>query len=736
MILKRLVLDHYKQHSKLDMSFTGNVVGIIGDNHSGKSNLLGAMHFAFGGEQPGFDRADLLQWGAATGYVDLYFNHNGVDGHIHRGLHNSEASFTYGKAKYASISKVRDAISEHLGLDKDLLKTIFVRQSEIDDVLFTDPRVRELAFQRLCGIGEAAKIHKQLGEILGAMATPPNYDEQIAEGTLRHAQMAAKINELQVLKKTMDAQRSTCMSMDDIRAQITAQDRIQSACTRLTELTNKSLHYTGLISTATAELATLPTDVLDLTETDKAIEETRNLIAQSNNYAKALAAWEDLGKKLMALGDAPVKAEDAYKPEQIEYLKKTINELRAVYNDAVGNLKLYKGVMAACKGVLSKDATCPLCGNQVTDTEYLATKIKLLEEKVVTTNPMKWEMDLETAFRTNQNNDAEYARLAQTYKSSFEIMGARYAEAEKTLDSLKEFAAVKDNVVQLTARLNTLQQQRQAFVATTARRSSLQANIKANQGYLVDIGKTIESERTALPNLLVGTPAELTVEAAQAKARVQMLNGAAEELRKIDEQLAQLTGMLVATEAGFNELTKTLADLEDRRAKQGAYKTTLETLGQVRDWFHYGNGPHTLANSVLNDMTADVNSFLEKFGALFSVVAGADTLGFKYIPTDGTSTPPGAYPDAIHLSGGQKIQLAIAFRFAAYCMFASKVGLLTLDEPTERLDARNVGNFCLIIEKIRDVAQKMNLQVFMATHETAVLPFLDSVINLNDTKIQ
>ena len=76
------------------------------------------------------------------------------------------------------------------------------------------------------------------------------------------------------------------------------------------------------------------------------------------------------------------------------------------------------------------------------------------------------------------------------------------------------------------------------------------------------------------------------------------------------------------------------------------------------------------------------------------------------------------------------MQLAVSFRFGSYCMFANKLGLLSLDEPTVYLDDANVGRFCNLLERVKEVAQQMNLQVIIATHERAVMPFMDTVIDL------
>ena len=64
-------------------------------------------------------------------------------------------------------------------------------------------------------------------------------------------------------------------------------------------------------------------------------------------------------------------------------------------------------------------------------------------------------------------------------------------------------------------------------------------------------------------------------------------------------------------------------------------------------------------------------------------------------------------------------------------MFASKLGLLSLDEPTVYLDDSNVGRFCTLLEKIKEIAKKMDVQVLIATHERSVLPFCDSVVDLD-----
>lgn len=98
--------------------------------------------------------------------------------------------------------------------------------------------------------------------------------------------------------------------------------------------------------------------------------------------------------------------------------------------------------------------------------------------------------------------------------------------------------------------------------------------------------------------------------------------------------------------------------------------------------------------------------------------------------TDGRATPE-TPPTTDVLSGGEQVQLAVAFRLAIYTMFAGKLGLLSLDEPTAYLDDGNVDRFGVLLSQVRQIAKSMRVQVFMATHERSVLPHMDAVVDLD-----
>ena len=131
----------------------------------------------------------------------------------------------------------------------------------------------------------------------------------------------------------------------------------------------------------------------------------------------------------------------------------------------------------------------------------------------------------------------------------------------------------------------------------------------------------------------------------------------------------------------------------------------------------------------MEKLNADVNKFLGNFTAPFVVEPMREGVGFKVRFTDGRPMPP-ELPDAATLSGGQKVQLAVAFRLATYCTFASKLGLLVLDEPTAYLDDANIECFGELLVKVAKIAQNMGIQILIATHDKIVLNYSSNVISL------
>jgi len=728
-ILQELELKNYKQHTGRKLAIKGNLIGVIGPNGSGKSNLLGSVHYCLGGEQPGFKKEDLLCWGTDDGFVKLSVQQHGNDITIRRGVGSSSAHLKVTDAEeYRGITKVNNAIQVHFGLDRDLLRqAVFARQAEIDTVLFTDPRDRELAFQRLCGMGDASKIHKVMGQLLTEIDAIPDYTEEIANAKVKYKELNDRLKQLSDSWANAKAARDQVPATADLQGQLQAYAAIYPVVQRLAATVTENEEYQAQLNQAEAALVLFPTGEVNLSELEAEIQQLRTSMACAQERERLEMAWSEAGQALVALGDEPPDVDPPYTPEAIQELSEAYQKATEASQAAQAELNLYRGFTEGTDK-LEIGAECPVCGGEVKDPDHAAKKCADASVKVDAIDTLQPYHAVEQAQKAVQHHEQQMASQKAQWQAQYQQLLKTYTDADT---KLKTMAQTADNSTALQAQLQLAEEKHGKLVSDIGEISQLKARIesaKANQTRLdserADLGRRI-SDMSDVANALVEGTADTYVQQKQTE-QTQVL----QQAQQLDTQLAQLQGMITELRTAVDTLDKTISELEFKQAQQGDLRAAVTTLSNVRDWFHYNNGPKTLSNSILQDMTASVNDFLGQLSAPFTVTSSQDSLGFDCSFHDGRPQPPDGKLDAHHLSGGQRMQLAIAFRLASYCMFAGKLGLLSLDEPTTYLDDQNVGHFCALLPKLKEVAKSMDLQILIATHAKEVLPHMDTIVNL------
>lgn len=721
MILKKLTLRNYLQHRDMVVDFDGTLIAVVGRNGSGKSNLFGAIQFAFTGEQGGYNKDQLISWGESDGSVTLAFEHNGVEGEITRNLHNSGCTFTFGSDTYNSAAKAAEGIKVHLDLDKELAKqAVFVQQAAIDDILFTDPRVRELAFQKLMGIGSANKVYDALGKVIAEQAEPPNYDEQISQGKARWAEMHGRMQELEGKLSGLTLQRQQLPSATDYKAKIDIRRQALTLVQRYASVETIRQQYTLPYTQACNQLAqAAPVAELSLEKIDKEIAEAKALITTLINYNSTRSEWERCGYAVIELGKPP------HQQDEIDALIAENNAVSATLNQMLGQWKLHNDMLTALTGGGDLKA-CPVCGSDITSTQQLSERLRDILKTLE-----------EGGAGARTQTQALTTKLSQMTKALTDF-NTRYRNAVAAYNTANERLLRFGNVGDSSdAKIQELQQQlvlaesvKANWLAAVTERRMLNEQITRAQKNIESAAAEQASILTAWTSLGVTGSITDTETAATTQQTILALEKERDTLMQLDTEIAQFTGAHTELKAAMESLDKTLAALEYKRASQQTYRDTIGTLGRVRDWFHYKNGPHTLSASVLATMTDEINGFLDQFAAPYTVLPAGDTLGFTVQFHDGRPQPTTPASASV-LSGGEKIQLALSFRFAAYRMFSAKLGLLSLDEPTVYLDNRNVDRFGDLLLRVKQVAQGMNLMLLIATHERSVIPVCDTVIDLS-----
>lgn len=740
-MLKQVTLDNYCQHVAKTVDIQGNLIAVIGHNGAGKSNFMGAIQFALTGEQPGKTKDALVHWGAKDGRVILDFEFEGKPGRITRPIVSTKVTLEYEGETVSGITAVAKALEERFHVDKDLVRqSVFVRQKEIDTIISakTDKRDREVAFQKLLGL-DAAKIHRNLTDWLYQAVKPVNYDIQLAEGEQRLGELETRVAGLaeevkaadEAVRKEGPLEGDTAAlqkSMAAIGAVLAAQTQVRTAKDKATE----AFEALEAVKIGLGDIGTNPG--VDIAEKAQENQVLREEIAKADAIAKAAARLNATKASVAACEQALVasEAEDHPTDDAIQILEDAIQTCQESLAAKNADLSAHRKALGALNG---GETACPVCGkpldvdtvaklqqelsNLKTEVSGLSTLIdgkkgqlsKLKSAKVLwESRHTKAVSDLESARGVLKTDEAALSACASpavgeataraTIEENNAVIAIQKAYDEKVAGNAR---AVKEAEVRYDATVN---------VAGTAQ-AALEAAVKTATELC---GPEAAADWTQAQQALQGAVAEYNAK----RDRIQALQLAATKAKAThDEAVTTLETM-----------RKTVANLKEQQKRQDVLSKRLATLEKVRDWFSYQNGPRVLVRQVIDALTDDVNRFLGNFTAPFVVTPNDEDLGFIVEFTDGRDRPEKPQTTEV-LSGGELVQLAVAFRFAVYTMFAGKLGLLSLDEPMAFLDADNIGRFGVFLMKVREITKNMNIQVFIATHQQVVIPHMDSVIDLN-----
>lgn len=702
MILKQIDLHNYRQHKDLTVDFTGNLIAVVGRNGSGKSNFLGAIQFALTGEQPGFTKDDLLTWGEESGYVKLDFEHDGKPCSITRKIEKPAATLAVGDEKITGVAKVKETL-ESLGIDKDVLRqSVFVRQTEIESCLFTDPRERELAFQKLIGLGDAAKHNKFLTDFLTAVEKPKDMTDEL------NRNIAAREEQLETQKRLKSQSDEIGERLSKVPDDTEARKKVSLLQERI-QLAKAAIASMNMVDLAKAArekfqkehenvvLTTFPTDDLqkkmDALHMELANVQSNELgnryrLEAKNNFDKAKAVVD-------RIGDVSGKIHEYEEAmDKLVQVKAHKNQAERLASEApAGNI-------------------CPLCGS--------TTDHNIKEE-------------IQRAIHRDDEMIREFEEFCSE-RAHFIVDNQKKEQAERDMQRWK------DRMDELGPEVKC-RSVKEVDIDIFNTRNELE-NMRKHNEYV----KGLEFEDRRLAEAVVNTKAALDKDLAklpsqnvtkeQLETVVSRMNDEINSIfnnlkvysdlktqkASLDGAIRQIDNTIATTEAAIErikEIQKENVVKEDR----------LKIIEDVKNWFAYRNGPRVMTQAIMAMLTEETNKFLDQFGTPFNVVPMEEGMGFRCVFNDGR-TLPNPPPEASLLSGGQKIALAVAFRFAVYSMFAGKLGLLSLDEPTAYLDDETIGRFADMLGKIKELAKNMKLQVLISTHEQALSGQFDQTVEI------
>ena len=702
MILKSIDLHNYRQHTDLTVDFTGNLIAVVGRNGSGKSNFLGAIQFALTGEQPGFNKEDLLTWGKESGYVKLDFVHEGKECSITRKIEKPTVTLVVGDEKVTGAAKVKEALELH-GIDKDVLRqSVFVRQTEIESCLFTDPRERELAFQKLIGLGDAAKHNKFLTDFLTAADKPKDMSDELARNIEARDQQIETQKRLKAQSDEIAQKLSKIPDDAEARKKVsTLQERIRIVQKVLSSMDMASMAQAAFMKFLEKNEEVMHQELVPERELQDRIEALQAELANSKTATEFNRVRADARKKY---------SEAQATVQRIGDLTERIREF-----DANNQSKIEKSSRRKELEKLLKDApdgnVCPLCGSTTDHNIREELERELAAVTAEESRLASW-CAASTVYRDKMSKDLAEKEM-ERWSNEIRRLGpdVRCRPEKEVLDDITDAKLLLDKAHQQNEVVKSIQfEGRHLQEATETTQKALES----------DLAKLPHSNVTK--EQLETVVSKMNDEIASIFNGLQVLSDFKTQKASLDGAIQQIDATIATTDAAIDrikEIQKENAIKEDR----------LKVVTDVKDWFAYRNGPRVMTQAIMALLTEETNRFLGQFGTPFNVVPMEEGMGFRCVFNDGR-TIPNPPPEAGMLSGGQKIALAVAFRFAVYSMFAGKLGLLSLDEPTAYLDDDTIGRFGDMLGKIKELATNMQLQVLISTHESQLRGAFDQTVEI------
>lgn len=157
MRITHIELKDWGPHKSIDVDTDTGILGIVGSNGSGKSNLLQAIDYAFTGNLNGRTGTSYIrnygaEGGALKAVVKIKFKKDGKEGEITREIlqKSSKRLLKWDGAEYTKADDVEKMIKEILGVDKAALaNAAFIKQGDIASLVQGTPAERNDIFRKL-----------------------------------------------------------------------------------------------------------------------------------------------------------------------------------------------------------------------------------------------------------------------------------------------------------------------------------------------------------------------------------------------------------------------------------------------------------------------------------------------------------------------------------------------------------------------------------------------------------
>jgi DNA repair exonuclease SbcCD ATPase subunit len=793
MFIKKIHLENWCQHRDVEFVLTPGVNGILGANGNGKSNFLDAIRFIHTGESinPG-GKEDNLTWGTEKGRVVEVVVINDVEYTISRNIHDSGARLTWvdpatNKAMdIRKVTEVQAELNRLLGTNPTvLLDAVFVPQGKIDGILFQKNTERLKEFQQAFGLAAAADAFRLLGEEADAFQLTPGLQASLRDAVTQFQATLADAARVADELREIEAKATSLAPLEDVLRRYDEAQRHSQAfsnATRAVEtaiVEERRLDAVGreLQEKCAAAMSSVASDADALPALRQHQAELLHLKANHDRYAAAAASRNRLKLALSLLDvvtDEEVVALTAKAAEATTALQRvqgmlagtvvrpqtpTEVETQKAFLDLQASIQIRqgKGIQWSPELVALREQArdlkrhidhfttgkCPTCGQDVAGGPVEAEKRRLAYEDISTRGRALEAQELaqENAALAQMmsQRDALNAQLKMfrdncTAFLNQQLLVVRQAASDAG-DNANRAAQLLQHRKQITAQLSTFELSMgpeipapdptaialNAATITNIETAVMEAqNLRrlaadAQSRHVMQVKATQDAiaARDALNNVMVAPSDQ---EVAEARQSVPVLL----QLRQAVSKLQADTQMLkVLRDTRDQACTRLRAQV----ATEAKHAEWVQLVRASRDVLHVGQLPKLIMQEYGKILNSQLDYSLEKFQAPFQCWLDED-LQFRAVKNGEQEM------DALRLSGAEKIVASVSFRMAMSDTFASQVGLLVLDEPSNYLDKTNIQNLQQVLLELKKMSAHTGRQVLVVTHEDKLTGFFDHCITV------
>lgn len=704
MILERVILENFRQHTRVDQTLGPGLIGIVGPNGSGKSSFVRAILRSLTGETDAAKNEDDIQDFKDSGNIQTYFSIDGQQGFIKRHLKTSTCQLKFGDVNCRSFSEVNAAVSRLVAVSnwkKVLQEMIFVEQGKLEGVLFQRPAERAKAFQLLCGTDKAEDICSFLAtEIKQAVAEDREPMITALEAELKSqveipiADATKRLGDIPVIES---AAEKGCR---DIISAYEVQQRTVESMTRAQSMIDR---IRAELDASTRNKGSLEASINALRAGISALAEDYSIAKKRSEEYVSLCMWADRRREALVIVERAVQIRQTPEPKtaiDVDKLKRDQLEL----DEGAAQLKLYRRVVENFFQNDGGSFRCPTCTQEVS-IEFVEDQKKRSAELAPTLKVLFEDVERRKAIQKGEL----YSHA--TWKSNLMNARKQHTEANELLAKMPTIPAPSaqqnsdDKLI-----VKEYEQYERDLQVKQAELENIVAFIRTMQQQLI----------SAQSVLNVGPSQNVVLKEEHDQAKLLL-----EENNKRIKETCELTGRIKT----LNERKQVLLLQIEQ------HKTDMQRLRPMRAWkellersrlvLHRDQLPAMVARSFIKPLNERLNHYLSMFQMPFTATINPDQ-SIECLFTNGVVR------SAERLSGGQKVAMGIAFRFAVYDRFAYNLGFLVLDEPTAYLDQQRRESMLELLMNIKGYSRASGLQVIVVTHDESLMGAFDKVIEFKE----